>query len=360
MMIVALALVCSSGPLVSTMRVPNGGIQPQIIQEPSGRLDLVYFKGAAAGGDLFYIHSEDEGADWSEPVRVNSIPGSAVAIGNIRGAQIALGRNGRVHAVWNGASQGSPLYFARLSSSGDAFEAQKPVSIPTDDLDGGGSVAADAEGNVYAVWHGHGSKGGNEQTRQVWMAKSTDDGETFSAPRPVWNRPTGACGCCSLKAYATPDGKLWIAYRAATNGTDRGAYLISSDRKGSSFSGEKVSEWTLNTCPMSTFCLTGSGPDVGVENRGFVLFGFGGSPLFQPEGQDGTSKFPFVVQNAQGVRLAVWTGGMGWQRGGSVHWQEFDPRGNVIAGSAGKREGVPVWSLVSAYTKKDGSFVVVY
>ncbi len=71
---------------VSTVRVPNGGIQPQIAIDDQGVLHMVYFSGEAAHGDLYYVRSGDGGATFSVPIKVNSHPGSAIATGNIRGA----------------------------------------------------------------------------------------------------------------------------------------------------------------------------------------------------------------------------------------------------------------------------------
>src|SRR5947209_16049514 len=39
--------------------------------------------------------SEDAGRTFSTPLQVNSRAGSAIAVGNIRGAHLALGKNGR-------------------------------------------------------------------------------------------------------------------------------------------------------------------------------------------------------------------------------------------------------------------------
>ena len=57
-----------------------------------GIVHLIYYKGDAGHGDLFYIRSRDEGATFSAPIRVNSQEGSAIAAGTIRGGQIAVGR----------------------------------------------------------------------------------------------------------------------------------------------------------------------------------------------------------------------------------------------------------------------------
>ena len=88
----AISASAAPAPSVSVIRVPSGGIQPQATTGKDGKLHLLYFKGEAARGDLFYVRSNDGGATFSTPIRVNSQEGSAVAAGTIRGGQIALGR----------------------------------------------------------------------------------------------------------------------------------------------------------------------------------------------------------------------------------------------------------------------------
>lgn len=70
-------------------------------------------------------------------------------------------------------------------------------------------------------------------------------------------------------------------------------------------------------------------------------------------------KYPALALNRDGLLLVSWTEGMGWKRGGSVHWQLFDSAGKRI-GNPGSAEGVPAWSLVAAYSQRDGSFVLLY
>src|SRR5207244_2989490 len=76
---------------VDVVRTPDGGIQPQAAVDSEGTIHLIYFKGDPAGGDLFYVTRKTTPVGFSRPIRVNSQPGSAVATGTIRGAQIALG-----------------------------------------------------------------------------------------------------------------------------------------------------------------------------------------------------------------------------------------------------------------------------
>src|SRR3954453_22395814 len=93
---------------VTVLQTPDGGIQPQAAIDDRGTIHLIYYKGDAAAGDLFSTRYDLGKGDFSTPVRVNSQPGSAIAMGMIRGGQVALGKEGRVHVAWNGSRRALP------------------------------------------------------------------------------------------------------------------------------------------------------------------------------------------------------------------------------------------------------------
>src|ERR1700676_406433 len=93
---------------VSVRRLPDGGIQPQIAIEPNGTIHIIYFSGDPKSGNLFYVRSTAAGEAFSRPLRVNSQEGSVTALGTIRGGQIAIGENGRIHVAWNGSGAALP------------------------------------------------------------------------------------------------------------------------------------------------------------------------------------------------------------------------------------------------------------
>ena len=355
---------------VNLIRTPNNGLQPQAVMDAGGALHLIYIAGEPNAGDIFYIRRERGKADFTAPIRVNSEPGSAVAIGTIRGAHLAIGRNGRVHVAWNGASKGdaphlSPMLYARMNDAKTGFEPQRNLMQISHELDGGGSVAADRSGAVYVAWHGAGKQKG-EPHRRVWLARSIDDGKTFAKEVAAFNEETGACACCGMRAFVDQRGAVHLLYRTATGMTERGMFLLTSTDNGKRFSGQRLDKWHLTTCPMSSATMTVNGDQQTLaawENNGQVYFAAidsAGSktPIAAP-GETGKRKHPAIASNSRGASVLVWTEGTGWKKGGSLAWQVFDKNGKPL-GEMGAAPGVPVWGLATVVAEADGSFTIIY
>ena len=363
---------------VTTVRVPNGGIQPQIAIDGKGVLHMVYFAGEPAHGDLYYVRSRDYRATFSAPIKVNSHPGSSIATGNIRGAHIAIGRNGRVYVAWNGTYEVDrpeatkpwmkhPMVFARLNDAGVEFEPERNVIRAAYGLDGGGAIAADNAGTVYVFWHAPSPGTEGEGNRRIWVARSTDDGKTFAPERPAFDKPTGACGCCGMVAYAGRNNNVYVLYRSATEVVHRDIYLLSSSDRGETFRGADISQWNIGACTMSMehFSESPAGVLAAWETMGNVFYGLANpstnrmsAPIAAP-GEANGRKYPSVAGNSRGETLLAWTEGMKWGNGGSIAWQVFD-KNSEPEGPVGHADGVPSWSLVAAFARPDGGFTVVY
>jgi hypothetical protein len=363
-------------PRVTPVRTPDAGIQPVVATDAQGALHLVFFRGEPAAGDLYYAKRDPESGRFSTPIRVNSEPASAIAMGTIRGGQIAIGRDGRVHVAWNGSGKGAtknavgstPMLYSRSNAEKTGFEPQKNLMKRTSALDGGGSIAADSAGRVIVAWHGRTEDAGEGETgRQLYVARSTDDGASFADEVRALERPTGACACCGTKSLADRDGNAYVLFRAALTSSDRNLYLATSRDGGKSFAGTSIQPWKIDACPMSSESLAESNGSVYAawETAGRVYFaridpksGKVGEPI-TPAGGIGR-KHPSIAINAKGEVLLAWTEGTGWQRGGSLAWQVFDRAGKPI-GSPGRLEGgIPTWGLPAAASMPDGSFVIVH
>jgi hypothetical protein len=155
-------------------------------------------------------------------------------------------------------------------------------------------------------------------------------------------------------------------FRSADQIVNRDIWLLTSADHGQSFKGSDVSHWNIGACVMSAASLTSSPGGLlaawetekqayfgRVENGGVAVpVAAGGIPH--------NRKFPVLAVNSRGETLFTWTEGMAWEKPGSVEWQVFDKKGRTLAQNTGGIEGVPVWSLIAAFAKPDGDFVVLY
>ena len=356
-------------PRVEIVAAPDGGIQPQAVADQAGTIHLIYFKGEPGGGDLFYVHRKENESVFSAPIRVNSDEGTAIATGSVRGGQIALGRNGFVHVAWNGSKpiernglKQAPMWYTRQSPAGSAFEPQRAIGSRTRHLDGGGSIAADRTGRVYVVWHAAGLEDG-EPNRPIYVASSTDDGAHFAAEQAYANEG-GACGCCGVETLVDARGRLQILYRSAGALIHRDAMWMTLGA-GAVRPPVRLQPWDLPACPMTTFAMAPSADGIVAawETQQQIY-----SALLDPDtrvsrnltpvGGSAIRKHPSVAVNAAGDRLFAWTEGTAWARGGTLAWELRDRQGTRRA-SQSNAGSVPVWGLVSATARLDGSFVLV-
>ncbi|WP_395751875.1 sialidase family protein [Prosthecobacter sp.] len=356
--------VFARGTEVLLERVPEGGVQPQIVATREGTLHLVYLKGAPQGGDVRYVSKKAGTSEWSTPRTINSTPGSAVAMGTIRGAQIAVGKDDSVHVVWNGPggkNQPSPLLYSRSLNRGATFEKQRDLKSDTQGLDGGASIAASAKGEVFVVWHGApaGAAPG-EINRRVFVLKSTDNGANFSRPQIANEDDPGVCACCSLKTFVTPGGELLTLYRAARTMGQRDITLMTSTDGGASFQHRNVGPWAINMCPMSSASVVAAGAKTRAawEAEGRIYTALLDATSGALAVSEDKSRHPALAVNAAGETLVSWSIGTGWQKGGQLAWVVLDAAGKPTT-NRGVKAGVPVWGFSTAYAEGN-HFVILY
>ena len=359
---------------VERIVLPDGGLSPQAAVDSRGHVHLIYVKGDPSHGDIVYERSDDEGKTFNPSIKVNRQPGSAMAIGTVRGPQLAIGKNCRVHVAWNGSASAepkapgnsTPMLYTRMSDSENTFEPQRNVISKYVGLDGGGSVAADGRGNVYVVWHAP-RDGRGEASRWVWAARSSDDGKTFAPETPCNARPTGACGCCGAKAAAAPNGDLHLIYRTATNVINRDICLLVSRDPAGAFEQLSTDPWQLGKCAMSTSDIAESSDRTisAWETQGHIRFSIlptnaKDAPVESVPCRSDNQKHPSIAINGNGTFLIAWAENTGWAKGGSVAWQVFDLHGRTIEGESGRFDHLPAWSMPAAFARKDGTFVVIF
>ena len=344
--------------------VPERGLQPEVATGPEGTIHLVYLQGESKAADVRYT-SRKPGQPWQNSEPVNSPAAKGIAVGSIRGPQVALGANGTVHVLWNGVSGGeqapqAPLWYARKQAGEPEFGKPRDLLGDTVALDGGASIAADAQGKVFVVWHGnHAIREPEEKQRLVFVRTSTDEGETFGNPEPANRDQPGVCACCSLRALSGPEDDLQIFFRNALTTESRSMTLL-SQKKGR-WTTDAIEPWEIAACPMSSAALISNQNQLlgAWETAGQIRAGWISAPGSAPVTvATSSAKHPSVAISPQGNILIAWVEGSGWNRGGSAVWQEFDQKLQPL-GPQEKAAGVPTWGRVVGYAEPQGDFVIL-
>lgn len=366
------SLAADAEPLL--VRVPNRGVQPQAVTDNKGVLHLVYLAGEDGASDVYYVRRAPGAEEFTKPIRVNSQPRSAVAVGTIRGAHLALGKGNRVHVAWNGSSAATqksakdtmPMLYARMDDNGTAFEPQRNLMTQSFVLDGGGTVAADAAGNVYVAWHGLpvGSAPG-EINRKIWVARSTDEGKSFAPEAVATEQKTGVCGCCGMRGFVDSRGDLYFLFRSATDQVNRDIYLLRSQDQGKSFQCSLIHPWKVSGCPMSSEAFAEANGKVFAawETQNRVYFGEltaqAVTGIVEAPGSS-SCKLPTLAVGPNGDILLAWAEGTGWKKGGALAWQIFDAAGKPTVRKGRVEGGIPVWGAPTAFVQRDGRFVIYH
>lgn len=156
--------------------VPSGSAQGRVDakEDRFGALHLVY---AVRSGDVYYVHSEGEDLNWSEPVAVSR---GAVAT-TASAPRLDIGPYGRIHVIWDEwSSDGDPaessaVYYAHTTAGGTDWSEPRQLG---ELANRGGNVLAAEDGTVYLAWQA----GISSPNVGRFVQRSTDGGNTWEAP----------------------------------------------------------------------------------------------------------------------------------------------------------------------------------
>ena len=204
---------------------------------------------------ILFSKSTDEGESWSPALKINEVDGDCIDSDNtVEGAVPAVGPNGEVYVAWAGPEG---LVFDRSLDQGetwldeDIFIADFPggwdynipgimrcngLPITVCDLSGG-----PYHGNIYVNWSDQGN--GTDDT-DVWIARSTDGGDTWSDPIRVNDDGPGKQQFFTWMSVDQVTGYLWFVWydRRDYDDNNTDVYMAVSTDGGETFINFKVSE----------------------------------------------------------------------------------------------------------------------
>jgi hypothetical protein len=199
---------------------------PQLTTNGEGSWVAVWSSGDSLGGtigtdwDILVARSTDDGASWTAPAALNS--NAAGDSGDDYVPQVATDGGGSWIAVWESEDSlggtintDSDILVARSTDDGASWTA--PAALNTNATsDSGGDVSpqltTDGGGSWVAVWSSGDSLGATIGTDDdILVARSTDDGASWTAPAALNSNATGDSGN-DLEPQVTTDGaESWVA-----------------------------------------------------------------------------------------------------------------------------------------------------
>jgi hypothetical protein len=346
---------------VCSVKVPTGGISPDVTVGRSGAVYLVFGR----DGNAYFVVSKDDGRSFSAPRRLNPSPGT-VLVGHERGPKIAVGKNEALHVIWMDAKS-ERLEYTRSEARGEGFSPPRNLLDPKTHLDGA-TISADDSGEVRVSWLDARlpPDPDNPISLPIFTTVSRDNGVTFSPNAPLRaNLPIRACSCCGLKSIRAPGGVVEMAYRGAyQNVRDPFLARIPAGDETPALV-RKIQEigWRFNGCPMA-------GPSLYYARDSqevWAAWMSDGEVYFAESGDEGRTFLPARKPPARKLQprnhplILVNTAGqvfLAWEEGLEEHWQISDRAGKVL--SSGDAGTLPEKSKAAGFIDRSGNFCLVF
>lgn len=219
------------------------------------QFDLYESRNPRDSSNIMFSKSVDGGMSWTPAKRINERAGDCLDDDNTtEGAVPAMGPNGEVYVTWAG-SEG--LAFDRSLDGGDTW-LNKDIKIAN--IGGGWTYDVPSiyrcnglpitvcdtsrspnRGTIYVNWSDQ--KNGETNT-DIWLAKSKDGGNTWSAPKKVNDDKTNRHQFMTWMTVDQAKGNLWFVFYDRRNFTSDSTdvYMAFSRDGGETFQNFKVSQ----------------------------------------------------------------------------------------------------------------------
>lgn len=257
--------------------------------------------------DVLVASSDDDGATWSKPVRVNDTPGVGNAGFNTQ-ARITVVGPDEVLVLWPSKetlSKHSSAYYVMMDRStdgGKTFGKDRSILSAEGQTSQLYGAVTSAGKKVYAAFLDYRQDVDDSAPRMpigVGFVSSKNGGKTFGTTQRAVLR---SCECCDNAVAVDSEGTLYVAYRsqesAGPKTTIRDVAVVRSYDDGATWSNPAFMgrhNWVFNGCPES-----GPELDIGQDD---VLHGVywtgkdGEAGVYYTKSTDGGKTFedPMVV-----------------------------------------------------------------
>jgi hypothetical protein len=330
----------TSQPRVFSLAVPGRSNSAPSAAAWGRTVAVVWTASTAAQSDIYISVSEDSGATFGAPIRVNDVEGDARASGE-QPARIAMGSGNAMHIVWPSKRDGASLirYATSVDNARTFTKAMTVAGDRASGVRGWQTVTVGYDGGVQIVWldgrnaaahHGRGMQGAERGADSAHRSAADSPRQDIfhAALRKDGTRSESAiaahvCFCCKT-AIATSGEHVYAAWRHIFPGGIRDIAIARSDDNGETF-GEplRVSRdgWKIDACP-------DDGPAMAADGHGrlhivwptmidgdspqkaifYALRAEDGrfTPRLRLDGGDSNASHPQIASDEHGQSAVVW------------------------------------------------------
>ena len=230
------------------------GRTPTTAFDQNGRLWVSY----VIGEHVYVAWSDDQGKQYSIPVKVNAVAEKVYTNGENR-AKVAFGRKSEVYVSWTREVEGGPFFgdirFTRSTDGGKTFE---PIKTINDD----GLVTShrfetmfvNTAGDIFMAWLDKRDQVAAVAARQQYVGAamyytwSRDNGVSFAKNSKVADF---SCECCRIAMSETPQGDVAAFWRHIYDTTtrDHGFAVLATSGVITPEQRATVDNWKIEACP---------------------------------------------------------------------------------------------------------------
>jgi BNR repeat protein len=212
--------------------------------DPSGHLWVAYAQPAGKSGQVVLQRSEDGGATWQAPVRVNSAVEPVAAEGENR-PKLAFGTAGEIYVTWTSPTSQKftgDIRFARSLDGGKTWAAPTVVhhdrQLITHRFE---SLLVDPRGRLWVAWVDK-----RDLKASIYYSHSDDRGATWSSDTKLAD---SSCECCRIALASDSEGRVAALWRHVFEPNERDHAFAFLGGQKATIERATVDRWRVDACP---------------------------------------------------------------------------------------------------------------
>jgi hypothetical protein len=157
---------------------PESSFGPIAALDGSGNINVVYYAGDGLVRNVYFSRSADDGASWKQAVNISNSPDPAMY------PDLTLDNSGNIAVVWQNTLSGyRQILFSRSTDSGANWSQPKKISYLWGD-NYYPLITADNAGNISVIWL-------STHFKSIFFSRSADNGETWSQAKNISGNLSG-------------------------------------------------------------------------------------------------------------------------------------------------------------------------